>query len=215
MVRFEFFIRLRLRFLPALRLLAGRFLRSRYRRPGRPLIPRGIGPFTCVSPLFFWGVRACLRLNTPELDRRSRQQCRDTPRRQPCASELCSPTRPSAPYTALFRPPPPLLHPLGSFLLYLSPSGKSRKKRVQAREGGTKGIQTRCPSDGANGCGCCAVVIRAIPVPSWIRGWFAPIAETPLAIPNALLFSVRAADISTFVAVGPRERGAGRRVVFA
>jgi hypothetical protein len=51
--------------------------------------------------------------------------------------------------------------------------------------------------DGANRCGCCAVVIRAIPVPSWIRGWFAPIAETPLAIPNAFL--VRVAILHSFL----------------
>lgn len=60
MVRFEFFIRLRLRFLPALRLLAGRFLRSRYRRPGRPLIPRGFGPFTCGFSYFLGSARACV-----------------------------------------------------------------------------------------------------------------------------------------------------------
>jgi len=59
--------------------------------------------------------------------------------------------------------------------------------------------------DGANRCGCCAVVIRAIPVPSWIRGWFAPIAETPLAIPNALLGPLSGLFLETAVA-GPKER---------
>lgn len=59
--------------------------------------------------------------------------------------------------------------------------------------------------DGANRCGCCAVVIRAIPVPSWIRGWFAPIAETPLAIPNALFGPLSGLFLETAVA-GPTER---------
>jgi len=100
-----------------------------------------------------------------------------------------------APYTTA----PSVLHHLSSIhwtsLLSISPR-EEKGEAVQAREGGTQGINT-VSEDGANRCGCCAVVIRAIPVPSWIRGWFAPIAETPLAIPNAFL--VRAAILHSFL----------------
>ena len=100
-----------------------------------------------------------------------------------------------APYTTA----PSVLHHLSSIhwtsLLSISPR-EEKEEAVQAREGGTQGINT-VSEDGANRCGCCAVVIRAIPVPSWIRGWFAPIAETPLAIPNAFL--VRVAILHSFL----------------
>jgi len=118
------------------------------------------------------------------------------PRRQPRERAPSLARATGTIYHSAIRPPPPLLHPLDLLLSPISPRGEKREKAVQAREGGTKGIQNTVSEDGANRCGCCAVVIRAIPVPSWIRGWFAPIAETPLATPNAFL--VRAVDFLLF-----------------
>jgi hypothetical protein len=103
-------------------------------------------------------------------------------------------------YPATYTTAPSVLHHLSPihwtpFSLSISPR-EEKEEAVRAREGGIQGINT-VSEDGANRCGCCAVVIRAIPVPSWIRGWFAPIAETPLAIPNAFL--VRAAILHSFI----------------
>jgi hypothetical protein len=67
------------------------------------------------------------------------------PRRQPRerGSSLARAT--GTIYHSAIRPPPPLLHPLDLLLSPISPRGEKREKAVQAREGGTKGNQTRCP----------------------------------------------------------------------
>jgi hypothetical protein len=67
------------------------------------------------------------------------------PRRQPRERAPSLARATGTIYHSAIRPPPPLLHPLDLLLSPISPRGEKREKAVQAREGGTKGNQTRCP----------------------------------------------------------------------
>lgn len=142
-----FQIRLRLRFPSALHLLAGR---SRVRGTGDPMDlqpPRG----SDLSP-----------------PRGSRLHARSRPKEQATAQRPFPPTESlssapaqepdsierKTPPSASFRPPPPppLPHPRARRGTRRNPPASERRR---------------------NGCSCRAVVIRAIPVPSWTAGWFA------------------------------------------
>jgi hypothetical protein len=134
----------------------------------------------------------CLRLKHPSLIKGAGTSAETPPPATSRAKLLRSQELP-APYTTA----PSVLHHLSSIhwasssSLHLPLGERKEKEGSPGSRRGHKGDPNTVSEDGANRCGCCAVVIRAIPVPSWIRGWFAPIAETPLTTPNAFL--VRAA----------------------
>lgn len=154
---FTLLIRLRLRFLSALRLLAGRFGVRGTEDPIDLRSPRGYDLSLLARS------RACHVSVSAHARARSKEQAaalRPTPCQRPR-------TRSSslAQNSASFRPPPPLLHPLDNAHFF------RRDVLSRLAKEAYRGLHT-VSERRRDGCCSCAVVIRPVPV-LWIRGWFA------------------------------------------